>query len=234
MSTGPRLRFADAREAAGVAAFLGRLLRYDRAAAVRLQGAGGALAVFGKAPALDVVVVRTASADVASASGSASGSGDSLDSTVSAGQLADAIDGGTPAADGGLDVPVPDAVTGPPWAGLLPPRTGWQPLPGLPEPDDLRGAVAAGVKEFKARVEALPEDKRTRSELDRIGAEIWGRRLGGTELPLRAAHAAHVFGLLRGPATLVAAGNWLRLRTPYGSIALRRGGGLPGLGVTPR
>ncbi|NGN68026.1 hypothetical protein G5C51_29515 [Streptomyces sp. A7024] len=221
-----RLRFADAREAAGVAAFLGRLLRYDRAAAVRLQGAGGALAIFGKAPALDVVVVRTASA-------AAEGVGP-LDVTVSAGELADAIDGATPAEDGGLDVPVPAAVTGPPWAGLLPPRTGWQPLTGLPEPDALRGAVAAGVKEFKAKVEALPEDKRTRSELDRIGADIWGRRLGGTELPLRAAHAAQVFGLLRGPAHLVAAGNWLRLRTPYGSIALRRTGGLPGLGVTPR
>lgn len=32
------LRFADAREAADLAAFLGRLLHYDRAAAVRLRG----------------------------------------------------------------------------------------------------------------------------------------------------------------------------------------------------
>lgn len=37
------LHFADAREAAALAAFLTRLVHYDRAAAVRLQAGGGAL-----------------------------------------------------------------------------------------------------------------------------------------------------------------------------------------------
>ncbi|MDT3397923.1 hypothetical protein RKE29_14935, partial [Streptomyces sp. B1866] len=39
------------------------------------------------------------------------------------------------------------------------------------------------------------------------------------------------------PLALLAAGGWLRLRTPYGSVALRRGQGglsaLSGLTVTP-
>lgn len=277
-----RLVFAEGRQAEGLAAFLGRLLRYDRGAAVRLRAApagrtgggdgGAALAVFGHAPALEVIVVRTVLLTAAA----------ELDETVSAGELAEAIDAaagaggaagaeagagagagreaggaaapgghapaardapagpdeGRRAADGALAVPLPQPVSGPGWAGLLPPRGDWQPVPGLPRPEELRAAVAAAVAEFKARVEALPEEKRTRTEVDRIGGDIWSRPLGETPLPLRAAHAARVFGLLppaadaAGPA-LLAAGNWLRLRTPYGSVAIRRTGGLGRLGVTP-
>ncbi len=232
-----RLVFAEGRQAEGLAAFLGRLLRYDRGAAVRLRAApaggtgggdgGAALAVFGHAPALEVIVVRTVLLTAAA----------ELDETVSAGELAEAVDAAA-GADGALAVPLPQPVSGPGWAGLLPPRGGWQPVPGLPRPEELRVAVAAAVAEFKARVEALPEEKRTRTEVDRIGGDIWSRPLGETPLPLRAAHAARVFGLLppaadaAGPA-LLAAGNWLRLRTPYGSVALRRTGGLGRLGVTP-
>ncbi|GAA2666833.1 hypothetical protein GCM10010400_29400 [Streptomyces aculeolatus] len=271
-----RLVFAEARQAEGLAVFLGRLLRYDRGAAVRLRvapgaaapgaggGAGGAaLAVFGHAPALEVIVVRTALLTAASA--------EELDETVSAGELAEAIDaaahagadtGAESGADTGADtgagqpvgsgsgsppvrrefresaVALPQPVSGPGWAGLLPPRGGWKPVAGLPRPEELHVAVAAGVAEFKARVEALPEEKRTRTEVDRIGGDIWSRTLADTPLPLRAAHAARVFGLLPPTAdtaepALLAAGNWLRLRTPYGSVALRRQGGLGRLGVTP-
>ncbi|WP_326795962.1 hypothetical protein OG946_11100 [Streptomyces sp. NBC_01808] len=253
-----RLVFAEGRQAESLAVFLGRLLRYDRGAAVRLRvapGAGGgtggaALAVFGHAPALEVIVVRTALLTTAA----------ELDETVSAGELAEAIDAanagaanagagsaeaaaaapgaGSPAPGREPAVDLPQPVSGPGWAGLLPPRSGWEPVAGLPRPEELRVAVVAGVAEFKSRVEALPEEKRTRSEVDRIGGDIWSRPLGETPLPLRAAHAARVFGLLPHPAdpaepALLAAGNWLRLRTPYGSVALRRTGGLGRLGVTP-
>lgn len=44
------LHLADEGEAADLAAFLSRLLHYDRGAAVRLQAAGTALAVFGRPP----------------------------------------------------------------------------------------------------------------------------------------------------------------------------------------
>ncbi|MGK5630834.1 hypothetical protein [Streptomyces sp. URMC 123] len=319
------LHLADAGEAADLAAFLARLIHYDRAAAVRLQvGAGGpprrapgpaptggpespaptggpespapaerVLAVFGRPASFEVLAIRTAriAADPAS-SGAAP-----LDVTVSAGQLADAIDtalaaGPTPPAApagdpappapvpvqaappsgsarpaGGLVVTVPPAVTGPPWAGVLPPRGGWQRVPGLPGPDAIRAAVAASVAEFRARTEALPADRRTRAELDRIGRELWSRTLGDTGLPLRAVHAAQSLGFLRPAATraaagaahtahrqpaggaartavlvpeaeapaLFASGGWLRLRTPYGSIAVRRAGlGALPLSPTPR
>ncbi|ADI10178.1 hypothetical protein SBI_07058 [Streptomyces bingchenggensis BCW-1] len=264
---GEELRFADPGEAADLAAFLARLIHYDRAAAVRLQAGGGVLAVFGRPPSFEVLAIRTArlAADTV------------LDTTVSAGQFADALDTaarrraggadaappGPAAAPAGLDVAVPDPVTGPPWAGLLPPRGGWHRVPGLPGAAEVRGAVASAVAEFRARDAALPEERRTRAERDRIGREIWSRTLGETGLPLRAVHAAQSLGFLRPARTpepvaaavasgsqgggstapapepeqlaLLAAGGWLRLRTPYGSIALRKTGlpGLSGLSVTP-
>ncbi|MFE0189123.1 hypothetical protein [Streptomyces sp. NPDC059008] len=239
------LHLADAGEAADLAAFLARLIHYDRAAAVRLQAGGGVLAVFGRPPSFEVLAIRTARL-----------AGDAgLDTTVSAGELLEGIEQSA----GTLTVPA--AVTGPPWTGLLPPRGGWQRVPGLPAPEALVRAVAAAVAEFRARDEALPPQHRTRAERDRIGREIWSRTLGDTHLPLRAAHAAQSLGFLRparagalagGPTTtgaqdersgvqplsLLSAGGWLRLSTPYGSIAVRTGGpagltGLSGLTVTP-
>ncbi|MFD7165111.1 serine/threonine-protein kinase [Streptomyces violascens] len=225
------LRFDDAREAADLAAFLGRLIHYDRAAAVRLQAGGGALAVFGRPPSFEVLAIRTARLQDDSVA---------LDVTVSAGELLESLD------ELHAITAVPEAVTGPPWAGVLPPRGGWQPVPGLPGPEQMRGAVAAAVAEFRARDEALPEERRTRAERELIGREIWSRTLGSTELPLRAVHAAQSLGFLRPvralasagapsapePVALFASGPWLRLRTPYGSVALRRAG-RGGLSVTP-
>ncbi|MEV6653575.1 hypothetical protein [Streptomyces sp. NPDC051219] len=234
------LHFADSGEVADLAAFLGRLVHYDRAAAVRLQAGGDALAVFGRPPSFDVLAIRTARLAASEGLGI-------LDVTVSAGELLESID--EPA---GTAV-VAAAVTGPPWAGVLPPRGGWRQVPGLPGLEAMRAAVGAAVAEFRARDEALPPEHRTRAERDRIGREIWSRTLGDTELPLRAVHAAQSLGFLRPirttvprqpvtdpvadvaaePVALLAAGSWLRLRTPYGSIATRRATGLGPLTITP-
>lgn len=210
------LHFADAGEAEDLAAFLARLIHYDRAAAVRLQAGGGALAVFGRPPSFEVLAIRTARLDDRV----------ELDVTVSAGELLESL--------GGAEFTVPAAGTGPPWAGVLPPRGGWRELPGLPEVTAMRGAVAAAVAEFRTRDEQLPAEQRTRAERDRIGREIWSRTVGGTRLPLRAVHAAQSLGFLRPgvPVALLSTGAWLRLRTPFGSIAVRTNG-LGGLSVTP-
>jgi hypothetical protein len=98
--------------------------------------------------------------------------------------------------------------------------------------------VAAAVGEFRSRTGELAPEARTRAELDRIGREIWSRTVGATRLPVRAVHAAQSLGFLRPvpgaeePA-LLSSGAWLRLRTPYGSIAVRRAG-LGALGVSVR
>ncbi|MEU1405546.1 hypothetical protein ABZ471_24845 [Streptomyces sp. NPDC005728] len=222
------LHLADETEAADLAAFLSRLLHYDRGAAVRLQAAGTALAVFGRPPSFEVVVVRA----VRLAKPYEDGLDVTLDVTVSAGELLESMD--ERAATAG----VPAAVTGPPWAGVLPPRGGWQPEPGLPAPEALRTTVAAAVAEFRSRTEELAPERRTRAELDRIGRDIWSRDIGETRLPVRAVHAAQSLGFLR-PGTgaadtgLFSSGAWLRLRTPYGSVAVRRAG-IGTLGVSVR
>lgn len=217
------LHLADAGEAADLAAFLARLIHYDRAAAVRLQGSGTALAVFGRPPSFEVLAIRTARL----AKPYENGIDDSLDVTVSAGELLESID------ESAATAVVPTAVTGPPWAGVLPPRGGWRQEPGLPALDTMRAMVASAVAEFRSRIGELAPERRTRAELDRIGREIWSRPIGDTELPVRAAHAAQSLGFLR-PArpslpdesalALLSSGTWLRLRTPYGSIAVRRAG----------
>ncbi|KOU67288.1 hypothetical protein ADK57_17070 [Streptomyces sp. MMG1533] len=221
------LHLADEGEAADLAAFLSRLLHYDRGAAVRLQGAGTALAVFGRPPSFEVLAIRA----VRLAKPYEDGLDVTLDVTVSVGELLESVDetAGT--------VGVPEAVTGPPWAGVLPPRGGWRVEPGLPAPDELRAMVAAVIAEFRSRTQELEPEARTRAELDRIGREIWSRTVGDTGLPVRAVHAAQSLGFLRaegmGELGLVSSGAWLRLRTPYGSIAVRRGG-LGALGVSVR
>ena len=217
------LHLTDPGEAADLAAFLGRLIHYDRAAAVRIQASGTALAVFGRPPSFEVLAIRTARL----AKPYENGLDVSLDVTVSAGDLLEAVD------EQAATVGVPDAITGPPWAGMLPPRGGWQPEPGLPAPDAVRATVTTAVREFRSRTEELASERRVRSELDRIGREIWSRPVGDTELPVRVAHAAQSLGFLR-PARedapdepdlgLFSSGAWLRLRTPYGSIALRKAG----------
>ncbi|MFG2936213.1 hypothetical protein [Streptomyces sp. NPDC048282] len=219
------LHLADEGETADLAAFLSRLLHYDRSAAVRLQAAGTALAVFGRPPSFEVLAIRA----VRLLKPYEDGLDVTLDVTVSAGELLESLD--EPAATAA----VPGAVTGPPWAGVLPPRGGWQPEPGLPVPQALGATVAAAVREFRSRTQELAPDGRTRAELDRIGRDIWSRTVGGTPLPVRAVHAAQSLGFLRptDEAVLLSSGAWLRLRTPFGSVAVRRAG-LGALGVSVR
>ncbi|WP_431680880.1 hypothetical protein [Kitasatospora sp. KL5] len=213
--------------AADLAAFLARLLRFDRAAAVRLQAVpgpedSGVLAVFGRLPlgTSGAIAVRTARL---------TGGPAGTDATVSAGQLLDAVD----TENGTVTVPAP--VTGPAW-GLLPPRTGWE-LVAEPPAFEVLPEVTAAVGEFRRRSEAVPEHHRSRQVLDALADEIWSRPLGAVPgLPLRAAHAAHVIGFLRPavPLTVHRAGGWLRLSAPAGSIAVRSTAAPgAGLGLSP-
>ncbi|MFF7244177.1 hypothetical protein ACFZBU_09795 [Embleya sp. NPDC008237] len=202
------LRLADSAAAADLGGYLTRLLRYDRRAVVRMRAEGSVLGTFGHPPfgeaASGVITLRASGLAVPA----------TADVTVSAGQLLDAI------ADD-ASVTLPASVTGPGWAGMLPPRTGWERVAELGVLD-LGREVAAGVAEFRSRTEpGMP-----RAEFDRIAADIWTRPLPG-RLPLRAAHAAQSFGFLgppdpEGRVEVLTAGAWLRLEARYGSVSVRR------------
>jgi hypothetical protein len=232
---------------AEMAAFLSRLLRWDKAAVVRLRSAADepALGVFGHPPFGDVLAVKSMAL-------SGPGVGEAVDATVSAGQLLEAVE---TAADGG-GFTVPGSVTGPAWAGLLPPRSGWQRDAEL-DPAVVAEAAALIVAEFRSRSEALVPEERTRAGLDALAEELWRRPLtpsaSPVEVPLRIVHAAHALGFLRTglgsgpqpgdepgrpdqpgePVALLSAGPWLRLRTRYGSVAMRRASAASGLTVSP-
>ncbi|OIV36274.1 hypothetical protein BIV57_17005 [Mangrovactinospora gilvigrisea] len=207
-------------------AFLRRLLHFDKAAAVRLTGppGGGLLAVFGRPP-FEVLAIRTIRVDGLPEAG--------VDATVSAGELLESL-----GEDGGFAIPSALSVAAA-WAGMLPPRGGWTAV-ASPGVDELRRAVAGGVREFRQRVESLPEQRRTREELDATAARVWDAQVGGAVdgLPLRVAHAASGMGFLPAPAehagegaAVLRNGPWWRLRTEYGEVAYRRPVGA-GLGLT--
>lgn len=228
MTVTARLALTDTREAADLSAFLLRLLRFDRAAAVRLQavgpaygepGDGGVLAVFGRLPlgTSGVLALRTARLD---------GLDGPVDLTVSAGQMLEGVD----AVTGALALPAP--VTGPSWTGLLPPRTGWRPVATLP-PAEVGRELMGGVREFRERSEAVPQHHRTRAVLDSLADEIWSRPVSALpELPLRAVHASYKIGFLvpDAPLTVHRAGGWLRLSSPMGSVMVRTAAA-PGAGL---
>jgi hypothetical protein len=216
-----------------LAAFLGRLLRWDKAAVVRLRSAAGeaALGIFGHPPFGDVLAVKGVPLG-------GDGIGAAVDATVSAGQLLDVVS----AAAGGGEFTVPPSVTGPAWAGLLPPRGGWRRIAEIPAPA-VRGVAAEIVAEFRTRTEALPSERRTRAELDAVAEELWGRPFAGAAaVTLRVVHAAYALGFLRvppggvaseEPVVLLSAGAWTRVRTGYGSVAVRGGSAAAGLTVSP-
>jgi len=237
-----RLAFAPGPDGAAaveadLAAFLGRLVRWDKAAVVRLRSAGDdpALGVFGQPPFGGVVAVKSLPL-----AGSALGA--DVDATVSAGQLLEAVSAAVDAR-GERGFTVPPSVTGPAWAGVLPPRGGWRRLAEL-DAAQVRDLAALTVAEFRDRTEALVPERRGRAELDALAEELWQRPVpgAGEGMTLRAVHAAHALGFLPArrsgetagdPVVVLAAGPWIRLRTGYGSVAMRAGSAVSGLLVSP-
>ena len=214
------LLLAGADEAADLGGYLTRLLRFDKAAAVRVVASGSAIGVYGRPP-FDVLTLRT----VALGPGEPAAEADlaaEVDVTVSAGDLLHAI-----ADDGSLALPRPLAGATA-WTGFLPPRAGWQTVGELPVAE-VETAALAGIADFKVKAEAIPDQRRTRAAVDRIAAEVWDQPLT-FGLPVRAAHAARAMAFLgqaqSASAVVRSAGRWLRLDAPFGTVVVRTGSGL--------
>ena len=217
------LAFAEPEGAAALVAFLGRLLRWEKNAAVRVRARDGVVGVFAKPARFEVLAVRTLRLRRPV----------ERDTTVAAGELLERID------EEAAEAAVPAAVTGPSWAGVLPPDSGWQPFAEVPA-DAARSVAVAAVGEFKERAEKLGEKAGTRQALDALAEEIWSRPLGRTGMPLRVVHAGHALGLLRPgeSVSLLRARSWLRMSSAHGSVVVRygtheQGGSGLGLSVTP-
>ena len=124
------------------------------------------------------------------------------------------------------DVTLPVTVTVPlevntvTWAGISPPKGGWDPH-GQTTAAQLEAAARAGIDEVAA---AIPEGT---GELivERVRADVWGRQVDGLEfVPTGAGFAAFSLGFLAAdePVQLYESGLWTRLSTSRGHVLVRR------------
>jgi hypothetical protein len=118
-------------------------------------------------------------------------------------------------------VAVPTEVSTVTWAGISPPRGGWQQV----------GEVTAGALETAGRegieavANALPEGTGEQI-VRRVRSEIWGRPVDGMDaVPAGAGFAAITLGFLGDPGELIPvyeAGAWVRLSSARGHVLVRR------------
>jgi hypothetical protein len=132
-----------------------------------------------------------------------------------------------------IELPIPPTTaTNASWAGIAPPRTGWN-LEAMVPLALLRSAARSGIDEVAAGVPTHSGS----AAVSRLRGLIWGRPLLGPEgpaVPAGVAFAAETFGFL-GPATadpaedaptLHSAGRWWRLSTARGHVLARASSGL--------
>lgn len=212
--TAAALLLPDAAAAADLATFVGRAKRVDPDGAARLVGHGDVLAVYvspvhgGGGPT--VLGLRTvalaAPADV--------------DVTVPLAALTDRFARPAGAGDGPVPLAVPPApAAGVAWAGVAPPRRGWDAV-GLLDAGVLGAVAAAGIAEVAA---GAPSGSGGQA-VARLRAAVWGRPLAGQGCPAGVAFVAEALGFLGDdePAALYAAGPWWRLTTARGHVLARR------------
>jgi len=225
VSPGPAApTLADAAAVADLATYLGRARRADPDGAARMVAHGQVLAVYvspvhgGGGPT--VLGLRTL--PLAGQAGS-SGRPD-LDVTVPLGALLDrcARIAAEPSPGGGpVELPIPpNPSAGEAWAGMAPPRTGWETV-GLLEPDVLRSVARSGIEEIAVGVPTAAGGH----AVGRLRALVWGRPLSPDldGVPAGVAFAAQALGFVPDgePAALYRCGAWIRVTTGRGHVLAR-------------
>jgi hypothetical protein len=123
------------------------------------------------------------------------------------------------ASDDDRAIVLPEVAISPSWAGVAPPRGGWEAVGTIP------AAVLAARAQYgiAAVAEAMPADP-GEDVVRTVRASVWGapdEQLEG--LPLGAAFAAFALGFIAGEedARLLTAGPWSRLTLTRGHILVR-------------
>ena len=214
----PRLLLADPESAADALTFAGRAARFT-VEGVRLQASGGILAMtaaplaprgFGD-PTPTVLALRSLNADPELV----------CDLVVEASAL-------SANADDPRALTLPETALSPAWAGITPPRSGWDARPGI-EASTLAAKAQGGI----ARVaDTVPTDA-GEDVVRTVRAAVWGApddELGG--LPLGVAFAALSLGFISGGETAREAHSrpWSAREHPRGHVLVR---GPVATGLTP-
>ena len=117
-------------------------------------------------------------------------------------------------------VTVPLEVNTVTWAGISPPKGGWEPH-GQTLAAHLETAAREGIDEVAATV----PDGAGELIVERVRSEVWGRQVDGLEfVPTGAGFAAFSLGFLADdePVQLFESGLWTRLSTSRGHVLVRR------------
>jgi len=124
-----------------------------------------------------------------------------------------------PAPDDAQAVVLPDTATSPAWAGMPPPRGGWE------QKDAIDAAVLASRAQYgvAAVADALPENA-GEDVVRVVRGQVWGQpdeALGG--LPLGTAFAAFALGFIAGgeEAVVRTSGSWTRVTLARGHVLVR-------------
>ena len=226
------LTFADPADLTDLATFVARAKRVDPDGAVRLVSHDDLLVVqvcpLSGVGGIDVIGMRVWRLAEAAP----------VDTTVALAAVTDRL------AHDATRLPIPPvAVLGAAWAGIAPPRSGWQQVGQVPL-DELRKAAEAGIAEVAATAGGVPPKAAAEYR-----GRVWSRDLPGLSgVPAGMAFVAEALGFL-GPASstvqgatsngagvatstvvvdvesarLARVGSWQRLSTVRGHVLARRG-----------
>jgi hypothetical protein len=121
----------------------------------------------------------------------------------------------------GCPLPVPSVRATAAWAGVAPPRSGWE-ADGLLDPAQLRGVAGRGVREI---ADGAPAGSGA-SAVARLRAQVWGRPVTEDlpDLPSGVAFTADALGFLDDaePVALYRLAPWVRATTRRGHVLARR------------
>jgi hypothetical protein len=208
----------DADERSDLGAFIGRVVRLDQMATVRLRASGGAAGPAGTVTAwastpFEVLATRTVH-----------GTLDPDDVTVPAVGLltaltverAETVDPGT----GGL------------WQGQLPPDEGWEAVDDVPAAE-LEALTERGLTVARENAGPLgpPASLLDQTVLTVTGESGESGRASSVKVPLRCLFALSGMGFIGGgdgdAVRISATGSWMRLDARYGAVVRRRLTALP-------
>jgi hypothetical protein len=219
--------FAAPPAAHDLSVLLGRALRLDDAGAVRLTAADGVLAVYVAVLTPKGLLDRGATVLGLRTLAITEGIFDvvvsirALQTTVDAALALASPTTNSAATDSAaaITISVPSVVSTIVWAGISPPRGGWQRMAPLAA-SGFATAARAGIDEVASAIPAGVGEL----IVHRVRGEVWGRPLPEAEhLPAGTAFALESLGFLGDdPVQQFATGPWMRLTTARGHVLVKQ------------